>query len=718
MSVAAGSYPAPFNLTITAPEGSVIYYSLNDGSIPSPEKVDNKTIFLYKGPIRITNRTDPAGKKNILSSEENLMKMYRLKDDGDPGSEYVPTNYIPNDDQVPKATVVRAMYVDSNGERSSVITRTFFVDAPGWYSLNKFGNTRIISLVTDPSNLLDDEKGIFVRGVGNTFMTADPGKDLPPGLVSYNFRQSGLDWERDVNFEIFDGSGTSRTLKIATEAGMRVKGGYSREFPQRGLNIYLRGGKYGIAPNGLSSIKNMNLITDSKKANGMPMTEYKQFTLRNGGNDTEFTKIFDLVAEEIVRDRNFDTQTGVPCVVFINGEYWGPMILVDKYSDNQVGYKFGVNNSNVIIIKTSLLSSGLPEDFPFYEYDYMGYSDLDMTDPDVFDSFCNIVDIDNYIDYWASQIFLFNQDWPANNNQIWRTRTKENDFYGDTRWRYQMYDCDDTLGFEVFMSAYNPTHLIDITTLDSIKRLLNFNGGVYADGAGGSENRLFQALLCNQEFCRRFVNVMMDLYNVNFNKTNSRAVLSKYINLMHPLMGDGITAGVDNYSEQPSYYQRWGLPDPYSPWTGVFEYYVNVISQFLDKMPDYMVETYLPYYFGGYNKPLSAFQGGGPYTLNDTASAASPNYGMQIPNWTNVSKDDLHYVTIAAGSRDIKINTITASSGWTGRYYGKNAITLTAIAPVAGATWKITGGTGSIIGSVSGSQVNVTFSTDITVSYN
>ena len=60
-------------------------------------------------------------------------------------------------DPVDKAMIVRAIAVDGSGNVSNIATKTYFIG----YTQNDYAmNMRVISLVSDPDNLFDDEKGI------------------------------------------------------------------------------------------------------------------------------------------------------------------------------------------------------------------------------------------------------------------------------------------------------------------------------------------------------------------------------------------------------------------------------------------------------------------------------------------------------------------------------------------------------------------------------
>jgi len=629
----SGLYSQQFELTLTAPEGSAIYYS-TDGSVPSPEKAGS---LKYSFPITVQDRN---GQANVLATTANNIQFYMDPDDPR-GS--VPQVYQPTKDQVPKATVIRAIAVSSSGEISGVVTKTYFIGD----NLAAYGSNRVISLVSDPYNLVDVDYGIMVRG--------KPGyrwDSTPP----YNFRRKGADWERPAYLEIFEGDSRDKA-SLSVGVGLRVRGGWSRGLGQKSFNVYFKE-QYG-----LNNLKTYNLIpknttlgtTGAVKADGTPVAVYKSFMLRNGANDCDYTKFYDVFIQDLLSDRSFSTQASVPCVVYLNGEYWGPYNFQERYSDNHTEYKYGVKKENVISFDNYELDDGNPGEESLF-WNMVGMANNDMSKPANYNAFCAVFDIDNFIDYWASEIYVFNEDWPHNNFRLWRTRNAEaGNPYGDTKWRYQMFDTEFALG--IYKSG---------EIGDAIDKILT-----------GSEkdnqiNKLFKALLANPDFCRKFVNTMLDLYNVNFHPDNYLPKLNNYAAVYKPLM-DG-------------YFPRWGRP-----WDTVFQNKVDDAKKYLNDIRNAMVNNYLPAHFSG----------------------------------IGVSAGNLRNVTVSAtgvSGASIKINSITpniASGSWTGKYYSGNPITVTASPAPDGYefdAWVVTNGTAAAPSALT-TNVNFTGNVQITARY-
>jgi hypothetical protein len=376
--------------------------------------------------------------------------------------------------------------------------------------------------------------------------------------------------------------------------------------------------------------------------------------LRNGGNDAEYTKFYDVFVQSLVSDRSFTTQAAVPCILYLNGEYWGFYNLQEKYSDHYLEQKFGGNRDNVISVENWELDEGVPSDMDLY-WTLMNHQDRDMSVQANYNAFCEIFDIQRFIDYFAANIYVFNQDWPNNNYQLWRGRDKEpNNPYGDGRWRWMMFDTEFSMGIYRGGAPENP-----------FPKVLDEDGNNYGNA------KLFKQLLNNSDFRRQFVITMMDLYNVNFVYSSASAKLDEIAAVYRPLM--------------PQYFERWGRP-----WDTVFENKVSNEKKYLQDIRSAMTNNYLPSRFSGlgtlYDVSLSAKSGG-----------------------TNVSGASVKINTVTP--------TLTAGT-WTGKYYSGYPVTVTANVPAGYefTGWTVTGGTAASPAATT-TAVSFTGNVQITANY-
>jgi len=537
----SGLYSKPFELTITTKEEYTIYYSI-DGSEPLPSKAGKGRVFKYTSPIKIIDRNNPV-QSNLLATPENSEKFYPHKDD--PVGGY-PVPYIPGDARVPKATVIRAAVFDaSSGRQSDIVTMTYFISG----NLDAYASHPVMSFVTDPYNLIDEDYGILVRGKdtnrGNAYLSETN--------TVYNFARKGEEWERAAVMELFTGDAVNRKVSLSTKVGLRVRGWTSRANAQKSFNVYFRQ-EHG----GINNLKDFILIPGAVQANGKPVTVYKSFMLRNGGNDTEQTKLYDVFIQKMFRNREFTTQAAVPCVVYLNGEYWGFYNMQERYSDNHTEYKYGVNRNNVISFDNNELDDGNKgEESLFWDMmEYANQSRYPMSSNENYAAFREIFDIQNFAEYFAANLYINNVDWPGNNYRLWRTRVKEQgNIYGDTKWRWQMFDTEFSMGY--------------------------YKGGLIRDpfdeaNTANQNYELFRNLLTNSGFRRLFINAMMDIYNIDFHPDNYIPELTVLADTYRPLMAD--------YSER------------FTGWN-VFDEVVNNAKKYLQNIRIALVDNYLPKQF-------------------------------------------------------------------------------------------------------------------------
>lgn len=117
-----------------------------------------------------------------------------------------------------------------------------------------------------------------------------------------NYTQSGKGWERQATMDYIDPS--TGNVEFSAPMGVRLHGGASRMYGQKSFKFYMRE-EYGQ--------KNLKyaLIPGDVDKDGKQIKKYKGFMLRNGGNDTELTKIRDVFIQSCITDRAYG-HTGRP----------------------------------------------------------------------------------------------------------------------------------------------------------------------------------------------------------------------------------------------------------------------------------------------------------------------------------------------------------------------------------------------------------------------
>lgn len=236
--------------------------------------------------------------------------------------------------------------------------------------------------------------------------------------------------------------------KLSQDCGMRIQGGYSRGDYQKSLRFYARS-SYGADKFNYPIISGIT----SRDGEGREVTDFEKFVLRNGGNDANYTKFKDSMIQSmaIAGGMDYAAQSGRACVAFINGEYWGVYTLQEDYTDSYIKDHYDVKKKNVVIIKPDSdnynqpkVDEGNVEDLTLWTNDIGWVYAADLTKDADYEKFGEKFDIESLADYFATEIYLSNEDWSGKNWSVWRSREAEaaNPDHSDCRWRFMLYDTE------------------------------------------------------------------------------------------------------------------------------------------------------------------------------------------------------------------------------------------------------------------------------------
>lgn len=463
-------------------------------------------------------------------------------------------------------TVVRAATFTSSTNRSVIVTKSYF--------LNEHFSLPVLSLVIDPDSLKDKLRGIYA-----------------------NYDSSGANWERPAHLTFFD---QFQTRGFDEEAGVRIHGSASREYPKKSFRVYFRT-DYGVEQ------IDYPLFPDAG------VSRYSRFVIHNGGEDVLFYPgRWELFKNMLVRELSKGTcqmaAAARPALLYLNGRIWGIYILRERVDDDYLKDHFGIDKDQLDLLQgdTSIYMEIQYGDRDEWSVTYGYFNHHDLADSFNYVRACNKVDVDNFRDYMIVNAYTGNHDWPQNNYYMFRSRT------GDTRWRWIIWDCDHS-----FANA-----LPEDESLNSIAWIMRDHPMPQLKLFGSPDNStslwstlMLRKLMGNQTFRTGFISRYADLLNFNLSPGRAAFVIDSLAALLRPEIGQEIA--------------RWGgKADPHA----IMDWEANVayLHEYVLRRPDFLrddlvAEFGLP---GKVTVRLERPEGEGTCSINGHPLAAYPWQGV------------------------------------------------------------------------------------------
>ena len=410
-------------------------------------------------------------------------------------------------------TVLRYFASQENFIKSDVISQTFIKD--------KTTDLPSVFIVMNPAHLFSENTGIYTDG---------------------NFLYL---WERPTNVSLLK---QEKETLFQLDGGIKISGASTRYLPQKSFNINTKS-KYGE--------KNIKYPIFENSA----IDKYDGMRLRVSGNDNESTLFRDALMQKIVENTHIDIQNYRPTIVYLNAEYWGIYNIREKHGAQYIESKHGVEPVD-LIAQNGKASIGdtlfLHETKQFFKENQYRFNEAE-----IYDSALQIIDIENFIDYYIAQIYFANSDWLDNNTKLWRPE--------NGKWRWLLFDTD--LGFG-FAPRWGHPGGVDHNTLawamnccDAPEKHNSPKSTLY-----------FRSFLENESFRQAFI----QRFNYHLNHTFC-------VDRVEALI-DELVANIEN--EMPYHLARWNQISSMETW----QENVQELQGFAQQRPDYL-RQYLQEYF-------------------------------------------------------------------------------------------------------------------------
>ena len=286
---------------------------------------------------------------------------------------------------------------------SPVVTRTYIYN-------NGNEPFPIISIVTDEAHIFGSDYGVFVRSSNGR-----------PGNGQTAACNWNMDWDRPVNFEYFTEDGE---CAVSQECDFSACGGWSRAWEPHSFK--------------LKSNKQYDLQNsfDFQFFENKPFLRHKTLQIRNGGNDTG-CRIKDGAIQGVIEASGIyvDYQSWKPVHVYFNGQPYAVLNMREPNNKHFAKANYGLDSEEMDQFEICpdsgyVQMTGTDESFlRWYELA------KDAASPQAYREICELVDVDEYINYMAIELYLGNNDWPKNNVKGFRSKV-------DGKFHFTLFDLD------------------------------------------------------------------------------------------------------------------------------------------------------------------------------------------------------------------------------------------------------------------------------------
>ena len=232
-----------------------------------------------------------------------------------------------------------------------------------------------------------------------------------------------------------------------------------------------------------------------------PDIRSKALLVRNGGNDS-YSRFMDPAQTTIIQRSgiDLDLQSMVQVAEYINGTFKGVLNLREPNNDKFVYANFGYDDDEIDMFENTTYTNG--NDKVFQQIVSLSSR---INGEGVYDEVKQLLDIDEFTNYMAAELFLGNDDWPNNNVKAYRSQH-------DGRYRFIIFDLDQPF------NAWDHTITSSIDNYQSYKMV-----------------QLFKNLLQHDEYRKKFIDTFCIMAGSVFEKERATAIVNELADAMRPM---------------------------------------------------------------------------------------------------------------------------------------------------------------------------------------
>ncbi len=507
-------------------------------------------------------------------------------------------------------TILRFCFLKDGFLPSPVVTRSYIYQNHDYY-------LPILSVVSEPKNFFDNKVGVFVKGTNG---------------ISGNGQSSAcnwnMDWERPVNMEYLvpqtteDGLQTTEdgctayTMVLNQEMDLEISGGWTRAY-----------GGATVDGKNWEARSSFRLKTD-KRYEGVNVIDYPVFPLkthnkyrcwqvRNGGNDT-YHRTKDPAIQMMVMRSGFyvDCQDYQPAHVFLNGMYYGMLNIRESNNKHFAYSNYGIDFDDMdqFDLSNAQYNQKMGDNQAWAQLQSLAKKLAQNKSEETYSQICELLDIDEYVNYMALECYMGPSDWITNTNNIkgFRSRT-------DGKFHFVLFDVD---------SAFSSTNMLN--------EVLNTSGGANVDD-------LFRNLMKYDPFRRQFMDAFCIVNGSVFEPTRCEEIVREIYQNTNPALDfEGSSASTSLISTIRSAYNGARINNIRNYFNPSFSLFANISSNIPEARLGVNGQEIPTGKFGGY---LFSYQGQ-PVQLTAKAPA-----GYSFKEWRAESESVSTSILIPAGAQ-------------------------------------------------------------------
>jgi len=407
--------------------------------------------------------------------------------------------------QVDKTTCYRFRLFRTGYLPSPVVTRTYLYN-------DKTYPFPIISVVTNNDNLYSNEYGLFQQSSNGRL---GRGQDQ----IECNWN---MDWDRPVSVEIIN---PNNECIVSQECNFSMCGGWSRAWNPHSFKLKA------------SKTYDFKNFFDAQLFEKKPYIKSKTLQIRNGGNDSQTYnqlggRIRDAILQQIVARSgiNIDYQEWQPVHVLINGKYYATLSMREPNNKHYAYANYGIDTDEMDQFEIEADSGYVQMEGTNEAWLKLIELSQNADNEDTYAEISQLLDIDEYINLMAVELYLGGTDWPHNNVKGFRDRN-------NGKFRFVLFDLDfagqTSTPFQNFFSKENFTSAHSLLGYDYSQ-----NKNLTGTRLAGTNTfvTLFRNMLKNNDFRKRFI----DMYCIMGGSIMQNKYVKEIANEMRDYMKTGI----------------------------------------------------------------------------------------------------------------------------------------------------------------------------------